>query len=179
MLFRSLGPVRGSGKWDIITGDRGEWLSSYLRVVNRQFRNDPAAMRIIAGESDEAVLTWLAKDPQGIAYWKGLRDHYDSPDDWLVTLRSDVDNLLPTEQARTLAGTRRLSEQDVAEMWPAAATRPGVPGELLKTPAERNIVMDGYLKTQEQFFKYAADIPETMMGRHQIGRASCRVRVYI
>lgn len=161
--------LRATGAWDRIAPDRPEWMQNYLRVVNKQFRNDPVAKRMLAGESDEAIARWLRTDPDGRQHWRLLRDGYGEPEVLLQRVRQNLDELLPADSAlRNTATVRQLRPEDVDRFWRLPADRPAVRGEILTEKSPVKTVTDYLNDLAAKWYNEASTMPELAMGRHPL-----------
>lgn len=157
--------LRGTGQWDRIAGDSPQWMNNYLRVVNYQFRNDPVAMKVIAGETDDRIVTWLRTTPEGREYWRLHRKFVPSMEQRIERVRQNVDELLPIDSAlRNTVTVRQLRPEDVDTFYPLPADRPPVRGEIMAEKQVQNFWKD----MLEWWFREVGSMPELAMGRHPL-----------
>ena len=170
---QALARVRGTGRWNLISGDKPEWYGSYTRAVNQQVRNDQVGIQILQGRTDQEIKTWMRDTAAGQEYWRtrdiswhGASAVGDDMSTWLAHVNQHIDTLLPTPEVKSLAATHNISQGDIDKMWTTPSERPQVPGEILnaKNPASAPAAI--YEATAQKFFHVAAEMPENMMGRH-------------
>lgn len=166
----NLRELRASGLWDRVTPDRPEWADSYLRVVNKQFRNDPVAMRMLAGAGDDEILRWLNSTPDGRKAWRDLRDFYGAPEHLVARVRQNVEELVPRgTPLRASAVTRALTTDDIEKVWKLPADRPAVRGELLQEGGlHSHPVAQRYKQLSDWWFREVSTMPELVLGRHPL-----------
>lgn len=168
--FADLKSLRATGNWDRVAPGRPEWMTSYLRVVNQQFRNDPIAMKMIGGEDDETVIRWLTSDPDGRKHWRRLREWYGEREVLVGRVRSNVDQLVPPDSAlRNTLVDRQLRMEDVKSFWRTPSERPPVWGEL--SVESGHAVQSFMTKTRdlaEKWYREVSSMPELTMGRHPL-----------
>jgi hypothetical protein len=180
---RGLSRMRGTGNWDAIPGDRPEWAESYKRAVDRHVRNSEPAKMIMAGRSDDEILTWLDSTDAGREYWRALAPTWSHEptarnaaeygtlgrEAWLSATRKHVDTLVPDEATRQMVLQAPLDRAALEKMWPVPSQRPIVPGEILTDKGQSPL-----RQFEEGWFKIANDIPEQMLARHPFYQASFR-----
>lgn len=100
--------LRGTGSWgSVSTGDLN-WLDSWHRAVDRQVKNSPTAMRILAGGGDTSVYGFVNTDPAAREEWLNLRGSWGGDKTaWISSLRKAVNHLLPNQELRDYT-TKRL-----------------------------------------------------------------------
>lgn len=168
-MTTNLRNLRATGAWDRVAGDRPEWMSAYLRVVNRQFRNDPVAMKMVAGESDDSIIRWMRTTPEGRDHWRLLRDGYPNPEALTGRIRQNLDELLPEGSAlRQNAAVRQLRPDDVDGYYRLPADRPAVRGELLKDENPAQTIGRVLDDVSRRWYNLASTMPEQVMGRHPL-----------
>lgn len=160
-----LSDMRASEHVQVVAGDNPRWMDSYLKMVNQRVRNSHPLLAMAAGESDEAIVNWYKTDAAGRAQWKALSHRYESIDDLVRTQREQLDTLLPDDAIRSQLAAGPLSETQVDEFWKAQGARPGIPAQMLEE-ASGNAVVQTYNKARSQWFRFASEMPENMLGRH-------------
>lgn len=149
-----------------VLGSNPLWMDNYLRMVNQHIRNDHALMSMLAGLPDDAIRNWYKTDPEGRVIWDGLKERYNGSLDALIqTQREQVDILLPTPELRSLAAGGDISKEVAERAFPVKSKRPPLPAQM-KDAADVNPVAQFYNKGRRFWFKWAAEVPETVMGRH-------------
>lgn len=161
----TLSDLRKSEHVQEVAGSNPLWMSSYLDMVNKHVRNSHPMMSMLAGASDEDIARWYRTDHAGRAQWEALSHRYENPMDLARVQREQLETLLPEGQIRSLAMGGPLSKTQVEDFWGVKTKRPAVPAEMLER-VDRNAVVSGYNRTRSQWFKYASEMPETMLARH-------------
>jgi hypothetical protein len=150
---------------------RSAWAKGYLEAVNHGLRNDESWRRMALGQTDDEIAAWMRAPGDGSAYFKEMNrsGHFpDGVDELVGRQRAHFDNLVP-QDAHDLVAARDITLDDLAEWWSGAeVTRPPVPTKIVETlkRGDRNKLYDYYDIGRSKYFKFAAQIPETMMGRH-------------
>lgn len=157
--FREADAVRN------VPGSHPQWTEAYTKVVNQQIRNSHPLNMLMAGESDDAVIAWYKTDPSGRAQWAALKDKYERIEDLVAVQRDQLDTLLPEGRIRSLAAAGPLTAKQAEEAFETQAARPLVPARALELDSTNKIVQ-GYNTLRSTYFKWAAEVPETMMSRH-------------
>jgi hypothetical protein len=162
--------LRGTGQWDLISGESPRWADAYVRAVNRQIRNDAAGRLIVSGQTDEQILRWLTT-AEGRAYWRALAPRWAEAgqEAWLAQARMHIETLVPDDAARSFVSQQAVTPEDARRFWKTATERPSVPGELLE-----DVPQGPLAKTEDWWFKHANDLPENMLARHPFYAASFR-----
>lgn len=150
---------------------RKAWTQGYLESVNHGLRNDAAWGRMLAGANDETIIEWMERSPDGKAYFKEMNrsGHFDSVEDLVARQRAHFDNLIPDRDAADLAAARDITADDIADWWSGdTKTRPFVPTKISEALREnaKATPYDVYDAGRRYYFRLAAQMPETYMGRH-------------
>lgn len=150
---------------------RAAWNDAYLEAVNKHLINIPIARRMAAGADDGELLAWF-QTADGRAFWRTLAtdrkgaSKWSDPSEYLSNLRQHMDLLLPNEAIRRRALAGDLSHADVEEVFPKVKDRPIVPGKLNEEVSGLgNQLWDAAKRSRATYFKWASEMPETMMGR--------------
>lgn len=174
----SLRNLRSSGRYSLVDAKNPGWSDAYLDAVNRHVRNDHVLKSLAGGADDQALLAWMRETPEGREYWAAFATNQKGETKWLSELdllyaqREHVDALLPTEEIRNRAMAGSLRAEDIDVAFPEGTPRPVVPHNLKEAIDQGNPLVNGYNKARSTYFKFAAEIPETVMGRHPFYRDS-------
>ncbi|MFF2269294.1 hypothetical protein ACFVTZ_13575 [Cellulosimicrobium cellulans] len=174
----SLRNLRSSGRYALVDSQNPGWADAYLDAVNRHVRNDHVLKSLAGGADDQALLAWMRETPEGREYWAAFATNQKGETKWLSELdllnaqREHVDALLPTEEIRNRAMAGNLRAEDIDVAFPEGTPRPVVPHNLKEAIDQGNPLVNGYNKARSTYFKFAAEIPETVMGRHPFYRDS-------
>lgn len=100
----------------------------WLRVLNRQWRNDPLARRILEGQDVDELKRWLGT-PEGREYKRALPTLRTRDEDaWLENLSDYVLETTVNPQLRSRLLQRSLKGRDLAELVPDPMARPAIHG---------------------------------------------------
>jgi len=160
-----LADLRKSMHVQTVPGSNPLWEKSYLDMVNKHVRNSHPLTMILGGADDTEVARWYRETDVGRAQWAGFNGRYDDPLDLVRTQREQLDTLLPEGEIRSAVMGGPLTENQVKYFWRDQASRPGIPAEMLEE-AGGNKAINAANRLRSQFFKYASEMPETMMARH-------------
>lgn len=161
--------LRATGNWDLIFPENSRWLESYLRVVNHQWRNDPVAMRVIAGQSDDQIIDWLRHTDEGRKHWREMHAvGYPDEHSLLERVRINIENDLPNTELREKVLLRNLTVDDVNEAFPAINQRPAIRAEIHEEAQQVSRITEAYNDLTERWFTWANDAPELYMARHPV-----------
>ena len=108
--------LRGTGSWGWSERNSPNWLENWHRAVDRQVVNSPTAVKILQEPDDAAVKAWTLADPAGQNEWLNMRSSWDTREQWIDSLRSAVDYLVPTPELKDFVLKRfpkRLEAGDV------------------------------------------------------------------
>jgi hypothetical protein len=126
---------------------------------------------MLAGANDDTVIDWMRRDPEGKSYFKEMNRsrHFEDPEDLVTRQRAHFDNLIPDQEKADLAAARDLTPDDIGEWWADdQVTRPFVPSKvsIAVEKTGKASIAELYDAGRSQYFKFAAQLPETYMGRH-------------
>jgi hypothetical protein len=185
--------MRGTGSWGSVSPGDLNWVNSWHRAVDRQVRNSPTAMQIIAGGDDATIRSFVNADPAAREEWLNLRGSWGGDKAaWISSLHSAVDHLLPNQELRdyaakrahapravekqaagaTAADQQRATEEvegwtdkEVNNYFVDEANRMPIHGESYMTTV-RSPMTARIEKFRKSWYQFASDAPETVMGRH-------------
>ncbi|NTW40656.1 MAG: hypothetical protein HGA44_12345, partial [Cellulomonadaceae bacterium] len=164
-------PTAESGRVRAIGYKHPRWADEYATFVNHRVRNDHALMMVLNGESDDAIRAYYTGTHEGRAQWADLSKRWpesarrDGLDNLIRHQREQMDLAFPTESMKTRARAGDIDANWARESFPVREQRPGVPADLYEGINSAK-VSEFYTRPRDWFFKYAAEIPETMLGRH-------------
>lgn len=172
----TLRSLRSSGRYALVDAKNPGWGDAYLDAVNRHVRNDHVLKSLAGGADDQTLLAWMRETPEGREYWAAFATNQKGEAKWLSELdllnaqREHVDALLPTQEIRNRAMAGNLRAEDIDVAFPEGTPRPVVPHNLKEAIDQGNPLVNGYNKARSTYFKYAAEVPETVMGHHPFYR---------
>lgn len=180
--------LRRTGQWDMMdpTTRPARWVGAYSRIVNMHITKDALAKRILNDADTDDLLYWLARDPEGSAYFTSMREAYrarglETDAEYVVNrARQMVDTILPPnsrirDQVRMNGKVTALDikrETGQYGSWRSLKDRPHIPYEMIEL-AERGVkdsryFLDKGAAFRDQYFKIFAAMPEERMGRHPL-----------
>jgi hypothetical protein len=175
-MDRLLNKMR-SDEWVTITGSDSRYVDHYLRVVNNQFRQSEIAMRLLRGDSPEAVTAWL-KSPEGRQLRRRLTHRWDSPEELVQANLENINHVIPDPAMRALAVERNLRKGDVDRMFHEGQhTRPPINAAQIGYSLGVGKTAQVYNAIRDSYFKWMSSMPDNLMGRHPIYRQMYRGRL--
>lgn len=174
-----MGPGSGNRYKQMSTGEfrsvrlaEGEeaHMDAWSRIIKRQFSNDPLAKRILAGDSEDALRNWLARDPAGRAHFKSLQVNNMSHEDLIERAMADIEHVLPP----TMPGREAVAEAVVTgSRLPANALKDVPPLmrpqelrlEMTNTMVGTNALSASIDNAIDGFYKFANQLPAEKLSR--------------
>lgn len=118
---------RETGNWRTVLPDEAGHGDAWVHVLNNQLGQDAMARKMLAGETDEAIVDWLRRDPDGRAYAARNRIRARNPERWVGVAREQLeDYTLGSDELKDLAMRRKVSPADLERLAPDPALRPPV-----------------------------------------------------
>lgn len=139
------------------------------KAVNEQIGMDPIFRKILSGETDERIVTWLRYSKEGRALRKEnpIRANKQGLDVWIATLRQHVDTYLPSEPLRMLALENRARVSHLDEHYGGdLAARPHIHGESIDNDRGTGVIWEAWNKIVEKQYRYLGAMPTNVLSRH-------------
>lgn len=174
-----MGPGAGNRYKQMSTGEfrsvrlsEGEeaHMSAWSRIINRQFKNDPLAKRILAGDSEAQLSKWLSQDPAGRAHFKSLEIKNMSYDDLIERAMADIEHVLPPTMpgreavAEAIANGKRLPANALKSV-PALLRPQELRLEMTNTMVGTNALSSSIDNAIDGFYKFANQLPAEKLSR--------------
>lgn len=184
-VFGSLAASRPM--WARMADDSGRWLDTYrgagagvdnllpkdpgydrawARAVNDQIGDDPIARRILQGQDDDTIATWLTRTPEGQEARKRIGRRGGDPHRWVGEIRTHVDHYLPTPELADLALAKRATAKDLHRAMPERDMRPVIHGESLATALGQGKVWGAWNSTVDRLYQALGSAPTDVLSRH-------------
>jgi hypothetical protein len=165
MTDAQLARYRATGEWGYVDGANPAWAQAYARAVNRQIRNSPVAMKAAEGATTDELKAFVQSNPAARREWLNLKSSSgDDMDGWLANVQAHVDHYLPSAEMKSTALDREVGEGDVKNWFANVDDRMRVHGESY-APTAKSAVGDLYEKVRNNWYKMAAEAPESTMAR--------------
>lgn len=146
-------------------GDEKGWENAHADAVNRFVREDLVGQKILAGWSDERIVSWI--DSAQAREWReemSLRSQ--SPHSWVKLMREEIDDLLPPETGlREVALKRKLGPADAKRTWPNKADRPDVVAHNLEELTNQSALKGLGRRVVSKMFSILAEKPTNHLSR--------------
>lgn len=175
-----------SGDWRVIappngrstSGEMGDYLSAYQRVINQQIQNSPALRQLLLDDPETVkamVEHQMVHGGRLADEWREVRDGFDDMDEWLGQGEAMVDHYVPTDDFRhQLWGSEadgskpgHVTEDSLRHTFfgdDPVADAPDVHGEMYHVE-KQGLVRAAYNRKRNGWFKMAAEMPESVMAR--------------
>lgn len=124
-------------------------------------------------------MNWLTTTPAGIQYRKSVR-WWKDPADLLGRTRSTVDHIVPDENGlRQLVSDKKfqVTEKELTDLYPDAARRPTVNGDVLDYNTGTHGVLDAVHRFRDWAMRGLASQPTDVLSRHPTFDALYRQRM--
>lgn len=163
---RLLRNLRASGQWQMVGPSNPKYRQAYLDLVNNRVRNDAGLVKILSGATDDTLRKYYRADPEGNAIWKGVQSRYSSLDEFIAVQRQQVDMIVPEGPIRSMVLGGPMSDGMLDDVLKKGA-EPWIPAEMLEEAPLNALhsAVNRYERGVSWWFKYAGEIPETMLGR--------------
>lgn len=145
------------------------YYQAWAYAINYQFRNSAVAMKIIGGESNQAVVRWLRTDPEGRIVAQRLSLDPWELDGHVASVRGFVDTYIPSFRVRNLINDT-LDEKapvspELLRSVSAGSELPTIHGHILEE--NLNMVSTKHFKSiVNGVFKFIGSMPEDAFARH-------------
>lgn len=158
--------------WRDIAPNEPHYAASWERAVNVQLGNDPVARQILDGVSDDDIVSWMRKTPDGQAYLKKLGPWQSQYWNQVAALRGWVDMYVPghqlgsgpADELRKAVLDRTATFDHLKAVVNDVYDMPTVHGTGLEAavPGKLTQMVN---KAVEKTFTYIGDIPADRMAR--------------
>jgi len=170
------------------------YFNGYANFVNNFFRSpsenkiDPIVELLLNNKTPENIVTWLRKDPKGIAYaekmniddkaFKVASDRLNvgtAAEDFVGNLHSSFQRYLPDAEIQEAFRANQIDEMWLRRHFADSPAMPDIIGST--TPVGQNVKWGspaGVQKFVEKAFYFLGSLPETTLARHPLARAVYR-----
>lgn len=151
--------------WRDVLPNEQHYGPSWQRVVNVQLGNDPVARQILAGASDEDIVNWIRKTPEGRAYLERLGPWQSKYWAQVQSVRAMVDLYVPdVGDLRQKVLKREADFEDLKAAVPDVMDMPAVHGTAIEAavPGRFSKLVNGFVN---KTFRAIGDIPADRMAR--------------
>ena len=131
------------------------WKRAMSEYVNKHMRNSPIWKRMLNGDTDEQVLSWLTSTPEGRALRTRMPERGQNPARWVADMRAIFDHTLPTPQARLAVRDRDVMPDEWDDLI-APDLRNDIHGDTL--------LMAGGLHEAQRMWRSTVDKVMTTLG---------------
>jgi hypothetical protein len=168
-----------NGDFVIIAGSDPNWVSGYLRVINRQIRGSKITSQLIAGKSIDEVERWLLSSDEGRVIMKNLALGRDARS--IVEANAiNIESLFPkgTEGLRELAAKKSIQAGDIEKFFgTSTALRPNINAAQIGMANGTSAISHAVSNTLEKFYKFMGEIPESNLVRNPLFVDLYRTRI--
>ncbi|HET6916261.1 MAG TPA: hypothetical protein VFH56_09260, partial [Acidimicrobiales bacterium] len=150
-----------------------QWKESWATEMNRHFRFDPVWRRMLDGASDQEITDWLWSAEGRRMVRRRLL--VANPREYVKDMRSQFDQMLPTDQARQLVRERTVSPDDVDAVIPHEL-REAIHADTLRT-ADRSQQTALWGKAVSWIYDHISSMPEDALVRHPFADLTYNTRL--
>jgi hypothetical protein len=150
-------------------------MQAWVRGVNDQIKNDPAAMRVVKGDTPAALRNWIVYTNEGRAYYKKMALANLSPFDQADRVFAHVNHYLPPSPIPELRELRNAvaSGRTDAQVATAMANvpmnlRPSVSGENLAAGLGHSYAIQAADKFMSGYYKIFNELPVETLSRNPL-----------
>ena len=175
-----------------LTSSDPRYFNGYANFVNNFFRSptenkiDPVIEMFLNNMTPESVVTWLRKDPKGIAFaekmniddkaFKVASENLNvgtAAEDFVGNLHSAYQRYLPDAEIQEAFRANQLDEMWLRRHFSDQPAMPDIIGSTI--PVGRKLgTQAGVQKIVEKAFYFLGSLPETTLARHPLARAVYR-----
>jgi len=158
--------IRGNGDVVNLFPHQKGYAEAWQNAVTNQVGNSPIAQRILNGETDDQIVAWLIRTPEGKDLRKRLPIRGNNPGMWVGEIRQHVEHYLPTEELRQLAATKQVKYTDLQKAVTARDMRPTVHGESLELALGTSQVQRTVSGIVQNLYASIGSAPTDVLARH-------------
>lgn len=178
---KGLGTARvkrsGNGARTIHFSDEADnWRIAQSEYVNKHFRNSPIWLKMLDGQSDKEVLSWLTSTPEGRQLRQRMGPRGMNPHRWVQDMRAIFDHTLPTAQARLAAKTGDVDPKAWDDLIPEDL-RGDVHGDTILMAAGEHPIQGMWKRFVEKSFDVLGSMPTDALVRHPFARNLYNLRM--
>jgi hypothetical protein len=152
-------------------------MEAWRDALNNQLGQDAMAQRLLAGDSEDAVVRWLKADPAGRAYAHDLPFRSADPQRWVHNIAAMVDHYAPTPEIRQAALDKAVKVKDLRETSKLLGNAPEVHGGLLEHNMGKGPAAQAMSDFRDGFFKHFSQMPTDVLVRHPLTQALYQTRL--
>ena len=155
--------------WRTLSGTDPGHMQAWLNDINKQIRGSRLARKLLdnGGDIDDAV-TWLRTSHEGKTTMRANRLWARDPEGWAMSIQDQIGRYLPTDELRAAASQGAISEETLTRLFPEAASRPPVHGQLLAYTIGRDHVSRTFTNILNRFHERTAVEPSIQLTRHNM-----------
>jgi hypothetical protein len=177
-----------------LTATDPRYFNGYANFLNNFFRSpsenkiDPVIEMFLNNMTPQSVVTWLRKDPKGIAYAEKMNiddkafkvaskrlNIGTSAEDFVGNLHSAYQRYLPDAEIQEAFRAKQVDEMWLRTHFADSPAMPDIVGSTI--PVEQKVKFGsqaGMQKFVEKAFYFLGSLPETTLARHPLARAVYR-----
>jgi len=158
--------LRGNGDVVNLFPHQKGYAEAWQNAVIHQIGNSPIAQRILDGETDDQIVGWLTRTPEGRDLRKriGIRGH--NPQMWVGEIRQQVDHYLPTDELQELAAKKQVRYTDLQKAVTVREQRPIVHGASLEEAMGTSQVQRTVSGIVQNLYASIGSAPTDVLARH-------------
>jgi len=164
------------GGYQTIETDNAAWSSATADYVNNHFRQSPVWQKMLAGQSDDQIISWLRRTPQGRELRQRIGPRGADPEGYISDMRLVLNQHLPNEKIRALAAQRELKPMDIEEGI-AQSDRHDVHGATLDNMSMQGSIADWYKRRTDWLYEKLGSLPTDKLVRHPMFASQYRLKM--
>jgi hypothetical protein len=158
--------------WKVYSpGDDGH-MGAWVRGVNDQIKNDPAAMKVVQGATPKDLFAWMMGTPEGRNYWKQIGYRNLRQSEQAERVFAHVNHYLPPGGSPELTALRTAvasgaTDGKIAKLMRDVPEnmRPTVSGADLSEALGRGKAMHALDSAMDKFYHYTNELPVDVLSR--------------
>lgn len=158
----------GSTSWRDVMPSEKAYPAAWAKTVNQQVRQSRLAQILLKGGTEDDVLHFLRKTPEGRSIARRMPAQANDKERWVANMTQVLDDLLPTPALRELAAKRDLSKADLIAALPNKAEWKPVNGAVADLNIGAGAVSNKVNAGINRIFHFIAEVPTNAVSRHPL-----------
>ncbi|MGK5530853.1 hypothetical protein [Streptomyces sp. URMC 129] len=148
--------------------DEVKHAEAWAHAINAQIAGDAMERMVVAGRSDQEIVQWLKRAPEGRDYWRRLGvESMTTPEEIVLRARTEVDEYLPLPEIRAQALTPEgVTPEFLKDAIQNPLHRPTV--HMANVGQAGVTQFSGMNRIMQMWYNFAVNLPSKTLSRHPL-----------